>query len=365
MIPVIPVIRWRSVGRRAALGLFAAIVCVGHAAAQQVAGGQLVTDTLHSVALEHNLYHNSPNRPVLVYLPPSYATSIAKRYPVVYLLHGFGTDNEFWLTVGHIKATMDSLVSAGAVREMIVVMPNANNVFGGAFYTNSATTGNWDDFIAKELVGFIDGKYRTLARPQSRGLGGHSMGGYGTFAVGMRHAGDIYGSLYAMSACCTQVRRDPGRSTLWDSVAAVRSVAEGMRLPFIPKAVLAMTAAFSPDPSAPPLFVTFPFVRRDGHLVPNEPAFARWVENAPLDMIPSHAAALKQLHGVMFDVGMSDQIVPPGSLMAIDSALTRAGVTHTFETYDGDHANRVGLRVATRVLPFFSRTLDFGEVRTP
>jgi S-formylglutathione hydrolase len=49
--------------------------------------------------------------------------------------------------------------------------------------------------------------------------------------------------------------------------------------------------------------------------------------------------------------------------MAMDSALTRAGVRHTFETYDGDHTNRVAVRIATRLLPFFSRTLDFGEGR--
>jgi len=77
---------------------------------------------------------------------------------------------------------------------MIVVMPNGNNALGGSFYTNSATTGNWDDFIANELVAYIDKKYRTLPRPESRGLAGHSMGGYGTFAVGMRHAGDVYGA---------------------------------------------------------------------------------------------------------------------------------------------------------------------------
>src|SRR5262249_1642603 len=263
-----------------------ATIASGRSAAQQIAAGQVVPDTLHSAALEHNLYKNSPNRPVLVYLPPSYTSATTKRYPVVYLLHGFGTDEGFWLTVGHIKTAMDSLVAAGAVREMILVMPGANNVFGGSFYTNSASTGNWDDFIAKELVGYIDHKYRTLARPQSRGLGGHSMGGYGTFAVGMRHAGDVYGALYAMSACCTQVNRNAGASATWDTVAAVRSVAEGSRLPFLPKVFLAMSAAFSPDPSAPPLFVTLPFVRRDGRLVLNEAALARWVENAPLDMIP-------------------------------------------------------------------------------
>lgn len=356
-------IRWRGVARHAVVWALAASVISGRLAAQHVAAGQLVPDTVHSAALEHNVYGDSPNRPMLVYLPPSYASSPAKRYPVVYLLHGFGTTERFWLTLGQIQAAMDSLLEAGSVREMILVMPNGRNVFDGSFYTNSASAGGWDDFVAKELVAYIDHKYRTLARPQSRGLGGHSMGGYGTFAVGMQHAGDVYGALYAMSACCTHASRNPGSAAPWDTIAAVQTIAAARRLPFLPEVLLAMSAAFSPNPSAPPLFVTLPFARRDGQLALNEPAFSEWLEHSPLDMIPSHAGALKRLRGMMFDVGLSDQLVPPVTLMAVDSALTRAGITHTFETYDGDHVNRVGVRVATRLLPFFSRTLDFGDGR--
>jgi enterochelin esterase-like enzyme len=356
--------RSRQAVRRVAIWtLVATAVATAHVPAQEAPAGQLVPDTFHSRALEHNLYGDSPNRTMLVYLPASYTTSPAKRYPVVYLLHGFGATERVWVSLG-VKPSMDSLVANGAVREMIIVMPNGRNVFDGSFYTNSASAGNWDDFIAKELVAYIDTKYRTLARPGSRGLGGHSMGGYGTFAVGMRHAGDVYGALYALSACCTRVNRDPGRPEMWDMLAGLQSLGDASRLSFIPKVSVALAAAFSPNPSAAPLFVSLPFARRGGAMELVDSVHARWVEHAPLDMIPSHVAALKRLKGLMFDVGMSDQLVPPASLMAVDSALARAGVTHTFETYDGDHMNRVGVRLATRVLPFFSRTLDFGDARS-
>ena len=80
-------------------------------------------------------------------------------------------------------------------------------------------------------------------------------------------------------------------------------------------------------------------------------------------MIPTYADKLKRLRGFMFDGGLSDNLVSPASLAAMDSAFTRAGVRHTYETYDGDHTNRVAARLATSVLPFFSRTLDFGDAR--
>src|SRR5262245_27075269 len=152
--------RFRVAPQAAAL-LLGAAVALG---AQASSLGQLAADTLHSKALEKNLYGDTPDRSLLVYLPASYATSPAKRYPVVYLLHGYGGTERTWVTLGPLKPAMDSLVRNGTVREMIVVMPNGRNAFDGSFYTNSAATGNWDDFIAKELVAYIDSKYRTIAR---------------------------------------------------------------------------------------------------------------------------------------------------------------------------------------------------------
>jgi S-formylglutathione hydrolase len=297
---------------------------------------------------------------MLVYLPPSYASS-NRRYPVVYLLHGFGGTERTWLNAFPLKPAMDTLVRNGSVREMIIVMPNGRNAYDGSFYTNSATTGNWDDFIARELVAYVDGKYRTLVRAESRGLAGHSMGGFGAFAVGMRHAGDTYSALYALSGCCTHFTRSPGQAAAWDSLAAARSLADARRLAFYPKVNLALAAAFSPDPNNPPLFVDVPFARTSGKLEAVEGVVQKWAANAPLDMIPSHVAQLKRLKGFMFDVGTSDQLVSLASLAAMDTALTRAGVQHTFETYEGDHTNRIAMRLALRVLPFFSRTLDFDE----
>ena len=347
---------------RAGFALFAACSLGAALRAQSAPAGRLVHDTVHSVALEHNKYGDSPNRPVLVYLPPSYQSSAAKRYPVVYLLHGFGATEASW-TGGYdgfdIGRAMDSLVAAGAVSEMIIVMPNARNRLAGSFYTNSETTGNWDDFVSRELVAYVDGKYRTLATPRSRGIAGHSMGGYGTFYLAMLHGGDVYGAAYALSGCCTQFQLSPtpGATAMWAGLAAVPSLDSASRLPFLPLVNLALSAAFAPDPRRAPLFLDFPFELREGRWQDATAVEAKWVAHAPYDMLPSHVDHLKRLAGFAFDVGTHDQLVSPAQLARLDTALTRAGVPHTFETYDGTHANRIGERMITKLLPFFSRTL--------
>jgi S-formylglutathione hydrolase FrmB len=330
---------------------------------------RLVYDTVHSSALEGNKYGDSPNRPLLVYLPPSYASSPTKRYPVVYLLHGFTVNELSWArgSAGFdIGRSTDSLVAAGAVREMIIVMPNERNRLLGSFYTNSSSGGGWDDFTSSELVSFIDAKYRTLATARSRGIAGHSMGGFGTFYLAMRHGGDVYGAAYALSACCTYFRMStaPAAAAGWGLIEDLTSLDSAKRLPFGASADLALAAAWSPNPNRPPLFVDFPLERRDGSWHEVEPVLAKWDDHFPLRMIPSSIDRLKRLAGLAFDIGTRDELVPPSQLATMDTALTRAGVPHTFETYDGTHTSGVGQRIITKVLPFFSRTLEFGPSPT-
>ena len=344
------------------LAALAAISIAAALGAQPATAGRLAHDTVHSVALEHNKYGDSPNRPVLVYLPPSYESNASKRFPVVYLLHGYGATEASW-TGGYsgfdIGRAMDSLVAAGAVNEMIIVMPNARNRLLGSFYTNSESTGNWDDFISRELVSYVDAKYRTLAAPRSRGLAGHSMGGFGTFYLAMRHGGEIYGAAYALSGCCTQYQFSPtpGATSMWAGLAALPSLDSARKLPFLPAVELALSAAFAPNPNRPPLFVDFPFEMRDGQWQKVASVDARWAEHSPYAMVSSHADQLERLAGFAFDVGTRDELVSMAQLARLDTALTRAGVPHTFETYDGTHTSRIGERVITRVLPFFSRLL--------
>src|SRR5579871_3209502 len=118
---------------------------------------------VHGKSLEGNLEADSPDRDVTVYLPPSYTTQKSRRYPVVYLLHGYGgRDDTFNGRLATLPDSADRDVTSGAAKEMIVVMPNAYTLHKGSMYSNSITTGYWEDYIAIDLVSYVDSHYRTL-----------------------------------------------------------------------------------------------------------------------------------------------------------------------------------------------------------
>jgi S-formylglutathione hydrolase len=359
---------WTQVTRRVAR-LFplvrgaAALVVATHAASAQ--HGRIVTDTVRSASLANLLGAPAETR-VSTYLPPDYDASPLARFPVVYLLHGYGTSDVMWVGAPprgvDVAGVMDSLIAVHGSREMIVVMPNASNAYGGSFYTNSATTGNWEDFIVRDLVSYIDGRFRTLARPESRGLAGASMGGYGTLYLGAQHGGATYSAIYAMSACCTaRWSFDPARnSPLWDSVASFTSVdAVRRNRRGLTTITAAIAAAFSPNANHAPLFLDLPVDRDDAGWKPNTAVVAKWDAHSPLLMIPSHRDHFLSLRAIQFDIGLEDESVPPREIMMIDSAFSRAAIPHTFETYTGTHTDHTRDRLATRVLPFFSRVLVF------
>jgi S-formylglutathione hydrolase FrmB len=342
----------------------AALAVVAHAVSAQQ-HGRIVTDTVRSASLANLLGAPAETR-VSTYLPPGYDASPLARFPVVYLLHGYGISNVMWVGAAprfiDVAGVMDSLIAAHGSREMIVVMPNASNPLGGSFYTNSATTGKWEDFIVHDLVSYIDAKFRTLARPESRGLAGASMGGYGTLYLGALDGGATYGAIYAMSACCTaRWSFDPARDgarldsvTSFTSIDAVRR--NGLGLTTITAAI---AAAFSPNANRPPLFLDLPVERDGAGWKPNAAVVAKWDAHNPLLMIPSHRDNFLRLRAIQFDIGLQDESVPPREIMMIDSAFSRAGIPHTFETYAGTHTDHMRDRLATRVLPFFSRVLGF------
>lgn len=310
---------------------------------------------VHGRALEGSLLGDSPDRDVAVFLPPSYKTATTRRYPVVYLLHGFTDDvDHWWGVVKHFVSVPDAMhkaLAAEGTREMILVMPNAYTRYQGSMYSNSAATGNWEDFIATELVAYIDGHYRTLAGVASRGLAGHSMGGYGAFRIGMRHP-DVYSSVYAMSACCLTAPSggspDAERAA---RVEAIRTPDEVSGADFGTKALFASAAAWSPNPKNPPLFVDLP--TKDGQLRPD--VAARWAANAPVAMLDQYVASLKRLRAIALDVGTKDGLA--SGVARLHEGLAAYDIAHVYETYEGDHLNRIAERLATKVFPFFSTHL--------
>jgi S-formylglutathione hydrolase len=314
---------------------------------------------VHGKSLEGNLEGDSPDRDVSVYLPPSYGTG-ANRYPVVYLLHGYSNTDEGWYGPAvksgfeSAKTTLPAVADraiAGGAREMILVMPNAYTVYQGSMYSNSVTTGDWEAYITRDLVSYIDSHYRTLPDRASRGLVGHSMGGYGTIRIAMKYP-EVYSSIYILSGCCLTANINPRAEGL-ARAEAVHSPADLANADRGLITTMAEAAAWSPNPKNPPFFVDL--LSKDGKLQPA--VVARWAANAPLAMLDQYVPNLKKLHAIGIDVGDKDGLAASNTEMS--RILTQYGIANDFETYDGDHTNRIATRVETKVLPFFSHNLVF------
>jgi S-formylglutathione hydrolase len=311
--------------------------------------------TVHGASLVGNLEGDSPDRMVSVYLPPSYAKSGSRRYPVIYFLHGFTDSDSYWfgLRGKHFvsaQAAIDGAFAAGA-HEMIVVMPDAYTRFRGSMYSNSVVTGNWEAFVTEDLVTYIDKHYRTIPKRASRGLAGHSMGGYGTIRLGMKYP-QVFSSLYAMSPCCLGATLEPDAATI--AKAAQPGIeAQTSREYFGAQAMLASAAAWSPDPDNPPRYLDLPIV--DGKVVPE--VITRWIANAPLAMATQYIPNLKSYTAIAFDAGDKDVQIA-GTVRTLDGIMKRFGVAHVSEIYEGDHVNHIEERLRSKVVPFFSEHLQ-------
>jgi S-formylglutathione hydrolase FrmB len=139
--------------------------------AKKVLSPRVLEQIFHSKALDREMHY-------MIVLPADYGSS-RRRYPVLYLLHGWAGDFKNWVT-------LTNLVDDSQSYPMIVVTPDAQN----SWYVNSATIekDRFEDYIADDLIREIDGHWRTIASPHRRAVAGLSMGGYGSLLFGLKHA---------------------------------------------------------------------------------------------------------------------------------------------------------------------------------
>lgn len=348
-------------------GLILLLAFAGAAAAKD---GRLFRVVVHGPSLEKTVTGENPDRNVSIYLPPSYDTAPNRRYPVVYILPGIADTDEQWTKAwdqtkpgyATIQEVMDRGIASSALTEMIVVIPDERTKWFGSFYVNSSVTGNWEDFTVRDLVGYIDGKYRTLATAASRGISGHSMGGYGALTLGMKHP-EIYSVVYGMNPALIDWGGDLTIATRgFETILKAKSYDELLKTDDIYTiGGLTIAQAFSPNPAKPPFYADLPIKMVDGRPVPDEPAFTRWREHSPTRMIAHYRANLSKLRGYRFDSGYEDEFrFIPINCRVFSNELTNNGIDHVFEEYNGDHRNKMWGRegrLLTEVMPYFSRLL--------
>jgi S-formylglutathione hydrolase len=311
---------------------------------------------IHSRSLEGNLLGDPAKRHVAVYLPPSYYVDHERRYPVVYVLHGNrrpaskAPRNILGIFGEPTLDLMDALIAEGRVKEMIVVQPDGRHRYGGCQYANSSVSGNWADFVVKDLVTYIDDNFRTLPKPESRGLIGSSMGGRGVLDLALKFPG-VYGTVYAMfpgQMGFQRFDRDNDAEAWRKLILAEDPNTSERGLPRL----LGFAVAFSPNPDSPPYFADFPMRVNGKTMEFNKEVQQQWAKFDPVEIAAKSADSLLELKALYFDCGTSDQGLEAVRLFS--SILKKQNIPHEYDEYDGGHGDPGAVRFRSRVLPSVS-----------
>jgi S-formylglutathione hydrolase FrmB len=303
--------------RKTFLALFILALLAAAAVGQKrTDAGKFVDAKIPAPSLKGNLLGDPTEQAASIYLPPGYESAPTKRYPVIYLLHGYAGSNQTWTTDGefslNIAPILDALIRSGKLRKVILVAPNANNAYNGSFYVNSPVTGNWEDYIFRDVVSYIDRNYRTLPRASSRALVGHSMGGFGAVAIGMKHT-DVFGIIYSMSpAPLGHEEAIKTASPIWKILAGYIERAQLKATFDTPEnlysnILVALSAALSPNPARKPFLADYPWEESDGKMQLNEAVAERWKSKTPLYLVDQYKQNLLALRAFVIDYGRNDE----------------------------------------------------------
>ncbi|MFI5205264.1 MAG: alpha/beta hydrolase [Flavobacteriales bacterium] len=335
--------------------------------AQTAQRGSLVTKTLHSVILSDNRVGLNTERSIKIYLPKGYGTS-SRRYPVVYYLHNFYTNNEQLFADGQTIKLIERGYEKGIIKEFILVAADYSTSLVGSFYENSPVSGRWLDFTTNEVVPFIDSLFLTLPSRDSRAVIGNFFGGRGALKLAMTRP-DIFSVVYALHPVAT------GQGDLpWVSLDGLdfKKMYEAKSPDELKGSVrtlifLVVCQAFLPNPSRPPLYCNFLFEpNKKGVLELNSANMQKAKVGFQLEeTLAESADNLKSMRGIAFDWGRfdsnQDHVV---ANRTFSRRLEDLGVEYEAEEYRGNPFNRVWTddgRFYTRVLPFLAKHLVFGK----
>lgn len=334
--------------------------------------GKLVIEKFLAPSLQGNHGGEDPLRRITIYLPPGYAEN-KQHYPVIYYLHGVLGNDSLMMAWTRFDELMDASILSGHIHPMIFVLPNSDNNFGGSFYTNSTLTGNWADYIAKDVVDYIDKKYRTIPNRNSRGLSGHSMGGNGALKIGMLYP-DVFGAIYALSPAVLGWAADFSIShPVFKSIDSFRNqysttqimddlIKENDFSKFWTKVMATLARTYSPDEEGKTfLSAKMPVRYVHDRMIVDVETKGKWEANFPINMIESHLPALKSLNALKLDWGRNEESAHiPITCLQFSKKLEAKKVKHFAEEYMGGHVDMQGGlegRIYMEMLPFFDTYL--------
>lgn len=291
---------------------------------------------IQAISLKDNLIKESMEQDLVVYLPASYWET-QKRYPVVYFISGFA---RYPIDVVSLTGYFDTAMKEAGI-EFIVVGVNARNKLGGSFCVNSPVTGNWEDFVVKDVVEYVDSNYRTIANHGSRGIAGWSMGGFAAINLGLKHPA-LFSVVYGLAPGLFDENGLSEAMETWDSIF-----------------LTAYGAAFAPEPTK-----DFPYssTPKFDNTKSDNLIRAKW-ENGFGNLKQKIEAYLQletPLKAIQIVYGQSDSYswIPKGCKY-FAQLLNENNIPHELIECPGGH--ELGL-IRNSFVPFFATNLNFEEV---
>jgi S-formylglutathione hydrolase FrmB len=348
--------------KKSSLLLFVFLLFIQLLPAQEIPVGKVVTTYITANTLQNKAGEN-PKRRVSVYLPPDYEKS-AKRYPVIYFLHGFFWSDSLLVNSDHINHIFDRAIHLKKIKPVIIVMPDESTIFKGSFYANSKSSGKWSDFTSIDLVNFIDKQYRTIADKDSRGISGHSMGGNGALRNAILHP-EVFSSVYALSPgvldaryfALTEIELYKNMGTLKRTEDLSKSENARMNI------IIAIARAYNGNENKPPFYADFPFSFENDQMKADSSVLKAMKNQSTSELPFSHYDNLKKLKAIKFDWGRNDEFkhIPP-TCIDFSRTLEMMNIKHEAEEYIGTHGSEVSKengRIENSMLPFFNIYLKF------
>ena len=315
--------------------------------------GTLDTYVVESEALAGNPLGDPARRPLYVYRAPGILTASETDAPAIYdvpavfVLQAYGGQLDKWLARQSFEPTfierLDAMFASADTPPAVVVLVDNWTRYGGAQWINSGGTGRYQDYLADEVVAFVDERYPTAKSPSKRGVTGHSSGGYGALRACMDRPDVFAGGLVAhapdslFEVCYQPDFPDAARllRERYDSDVRKLLAAFAAREKFdhdeygMVLELLGCQAAYAPE-------LRLPFELGSGQTI--EEIWRAWLAHDPVRMVSSHGEALKRLRHIRLEAGRHDEANLDLGAQALSAELVAAGVNHQFELFDGGHS---------------------------
>ena len=323
--------------------------------------GIVLNERFLASSIQGNPAGEDAMRRLTIYLPPGYYQS-KQHYPVIYFLHGMYGEDSATMTDLEINKLLDTAIYSKHIKPVIFVLPDSHTKYKGSFYTNSKLTGNWADFIAKDVIDYVDKHFKTISNKGSRGIAGASMGGNGALKMGMLFP-DVFSSVYATTPAT--LNWSDGINTSLDAFKIISDAKSDSTIVNNVSAMIMVDLGrtYSPNLNKPPFYADMPAYYIDDSLVIDTSAVNKWTQNFATNMIESHLIALKSLKAIKIDWGRNDAgRHVPVTCLQFSKKLEWYGINHFAEEYLGGHAEHLegtNGRIYTEILPFFDTYLSF------